>query len=246
MRALLLLTSALALAACNKSGAHESDEIKPSGKDGARAFQVGAFQKIALRGAHDVIVTVGGAPSVRAEGDTALLEKLEITVEGDELIIGSKRKKGFSFSTDNNRSKVVVHVTVPALSAAAIEGSGDIRIDKVEGESFAGAIGGSGDLSVEAVRVRSAAFSIAGSGAISAKGGADSTDISIAGSGDIDAAGLESKTAKISVMGSGDVHANATESATVSVMGSGDVTMSGSAKCTVNKMGSGNVSCPAA
>jgi hypothetical protein len=248
MRALLLLTSALAIAGCNRGGAHDGrhgDEIALSGKNGAREFQVGGFEKIALRGSHDVVVTVGGAPSVRAEGDTALLDRLEIKVEDGQLVVGSKRKRGWFSSSDTNRSKVVVHVTVPALAAASIEGSGDISIDKVEGESFGGAIGGSGDLSIGAVRVRSADFSIAGSGGITAKGSADSTSISIAGSGDVDTAELQARTAKISVMGSGDVRANASDTATVSVMGSGDVTMTGTAKCTVSKMGSGDVNCPA-
>jgi hypothetical protein len=248
MRALLLLTSALALAACNKGRGHDGrdgDEITLSGKNGARAFQVGGFEKIALRGPHDVVVTVGGAPSVRAEGDTALLERMEIKVEGGELVIGSKHRNSWSWGGSHDQPKIVVHVTVPALAAASIEGSGDIKIDKVEGERFGGAIGGSGDLSIGSVRVRNADFSIAGSGGISAKGSADSTDISIAGSGDVDAGELLAKTAKVSVMGSGDVRANASESANVSVMGSGDVTMSGTAKCTVSKMGSGDVRCPA-
>ena len=249
MRALLLLTSALALAACNRGGAHDGrdgDDFTPSGKNGARAFQVAGFDKIALRGPHDVVVTVGGAASVRAEGDTAMLERMEITVEGGELVIGSKRRNSWSWGGSRDRPKVVVHVTVPALAAASIEGSGDIKIDKVEGERFGGAIGGSGDLSVGSVRVRDADFSIAGSGGINVKGSAERADISIAGSGDVDAGELQSKTAKVSVMGSGDVRANASDSATVSVMGSGDVTMTGTAKCTVSKMGSGDVHCPTA
>ena len=249
MRALLLLTSALALAACSRGGAHDGrdgDDFTPSGKHGSRAFQVGGFDKIALRGPHDVIVTVGGAASVRAEGDTAMLERMEINVEGGELVIGSKRRNGWSWGGRGEKPKVVVHVTVPALAAASIEGSGDIRIDKVEGERFGGAIGGSGDLTIGSVRVRDADFSIAGSGGISARGTAERADISIAGSGDVDAGELLARTAKVSVMGSGDVRANASESAHVSVMGSGDVTMTGTAKCTVSKMGSGDVTCPTA
>ena len=242
MRA-LILTSAIAIAACT-NGADARENEGGGGRTASRDFQVGSFEKVALRGSHDVIVTVGGAPSVRAEGDADAIDRLEISVEDGELRIGTERHSGWSFGGKRDRHKVVIHVTVPALAGASLAGSGDIRIDKVEGDRFAGSIAGSGDLDIAAVRVGRADFSIAGSGGITAKGAADSSNISIAGSGSIDAGGLVAKTAKVSVAGSGDVRANATETADVSVMGSGDVTMSGSARCKVSKMGSGNVSCP--
>jgi hypothetical protein len=207
-----------------------------------RTYQVGDFDRIKLTGSHDVIVTVGPAVSVSAEGDAASLDRLEIRVDGDTLRVGSKRE-GKWFDADSRGSHIVVRVTVPKLAGGSIEGSGDMRIDKTEGDSFKGAIGGSGDLEIGTMRVASADFSIAGSGSVRASGNADSVSMSIAGSGDVDAGGLQTKTAKISVMGSGDVRAHATETADVSVMGSGDVTVDGPARCTTNKMGSGDVRC---
>jgi hypothetical protein len=239
MRAALPLTAVLLLGACNmNANAHDDGNHQNVRRD----FQVGAFQKVSLEGSHDVVVTVGGAPSVRAEGDKALVDRLDIRVENGELKVGTKHEGGW-FHFDHDRLGVVVHVTVPNLSGASIEVSGDIRIDKVEGAAFTGAIAGSGDMDIAALRVGHAGFSIAGSGGITAKGAADSSNISIAGSGDVDAQGLTVKTTSISVMGSGDVRANASESADVSVMGSGDVTMSGAGHCTIHKMGSGDVQC---
>jgi putative autotransporter adhesin-like protein len=240
--AAILLTSVLALAACNVSGHSRGDrDDGPSGPMTQRDFPVGNFERVSLGGPHDVVVTVGGTPSVRAEGDAKSLDRLEIEVDNGELRIGSK-KGSWSFGS-HGRSRVTVHVTVPRLSAAAIGGSGDMRIDRVEGERFAGAIGGSGDMNIAALRVGHADFSIAGSGGISARGAVQTASLSIAGSGDIDAGELESRTAKVSVVGSGDVRARAMETADVSVMGSGDVTMSGPAKCNVHKMGPGDVRC---
>ena len=48
---------------------------------------------------------------------------------------------------------VTVYVTAPALQGAAIGGSGDMRIDKVESPRFAASIGGSGDIEIAALRV---------------------------------------------------------------------------------------------
>ncbi|HEY5723674.1 MAG TPA: head GIN domain-containing protein [Allosphingosinicella sp.] len=249
MRAAIIAMSVLALAACSRGAdAHEGDRegaAPSSGTATARNYQVEDFQKIALRGPHDVIVTVGGAASVRAEGSAEAMEKLEIRVENGRLIVGGKRKRkdGGWFNHSTGKDKVVVTVTVPSLAAASVEGSGDIRIDKVQGDEFEGEIAGSGDLEIGDVRVKRTEFSIAGSGGIRAKGATDSAEVSIAGSGDVDVSALQAKTAEISIAGSGGVRANASETADVSIMGSGDVTMTGSAKCSISKMGSGNVTC---
>lgn len=240
MRAAMILSSIMLLGACNMSAdAQTGDNDGGGGRTGQRSFEVGTFDKISLAGSHDVIVTVGGAPSVRAEGDAEALERLEIRVEDGQLRIGSKRG---SWSVGRGRG-VTVHVTAPSLAAAAIGGSGDMRIDKVEGSGFDAEIGGSGDMQIAALKVGKASFSIAGSGGITAAGTAGTATISIAGSGDVNTAGLESRTATVSVVGSGDVSARAMETAKVSIMGSGDVAMSGSAKCTISKMGSGDVRC---
>jgi hypothetical protein len=242
MRSLMILSSILTLGACNMADAQDRDkESHRSGEQGQRSFDLAGFNFIALGGSHDVVVTVGGAHSVRAEGDAEALERLEIKVEKGKLVIGSKRGD-WSFGR-REHGKVTVHVTLPALAGAAIGGSGDMRIDKVEGGDFTGAIGGSGDMSIASLKVNELKFAIAGSGGISATGSAAKADMSIAGSGDIDAGALESRTASISIVGSGDVRARAVETADVSVMGSGNVSMAGPAKCKISKMGSGNVEC---
>jgi hypothetical protein len=242
MRSAMILVSVLLLGACNLSANAEGrDGGGEAGPAARRDFQVGGFERISLAGSHNVIVQVGGAPSVRAEGDAKLIERLEITVEGGELRIGSK--ESFSFGFKGHRKPLTIHVTAPSLTAANLSGSGDLRIDKVEGERFAGAISGSGDIDVAALKVGQADFSISGSGRIRAVGTAQSSNAAIAGSGDLDLAQFEVRTTKVDIAGSGDVQTRAMESADISIMGSGDVTVSGPAKCNVSKMGGGDVRC---
>lgn len=232
-----ILIPVLLLGACSMGGATES-----KGERGSRAFQVGAFDKISLAGSSNVVVTVGGAPSVRAEGDTALLDKLEIKVENGTLHIGHK-KGNWSFGWGKDHGAVTVHVSAPSLTGADVVGSGDMKIDKVEGGDFAGEIAGSGGIQLASLRVRNASFAIAGSGGVTANGAAETADFSIAGSGDVHAGGLQVKRAKVSIAGSGNVETKAVESANIDIMGSGDVIVTGGAKCSVNKMGSGDVRC---
>lgn len=232
-----ILVAAIALGGCSMA-----DEAPAGGgQAGVRDFQVESFDSVSLGGPHDVIVTVGGPPSVRAEGDAEALERLDIRVERGNLRIGVKDRNWIGFRRE--RPPVVVHVTAPSLAAASIGGSGDMRIDKVEGDMFVASIGGSGDMAIASLHAGRAEFSIAGSGGIEAAGKVQRASLSIAGSGDIDAGRLESKTARVSVVGSGDVHARAMESAEISLLGAGDVSISGTAKCKTSKMGSGDIRC---
>jgi hypothetical protein len=243
MRIAWVLSSVLALGACTANSNGQEARPAASSETIQRSYSVGQFNGVSLAGPHDVIVTVGGAQSVRAEGAAQALEQLEITVKDGTLRIGQRKNDQRGWSMTRNLAKTVIYVSVPSLASAAIGGSGDMRIDRVEGEEFAGSIGGSGSLDIASLRVGSANFSIAGSGGIRAAGTADKTNNSVAGSGDIDLANLQTDTTAVSIVGSGDVRANARRAASVSIMGSGDAFIAGGAQCAVNKMGSGDVRC---
>ena len=240
MRIVALLSSVLILGACHANG-HASD--RDSGPAESRNFPVAAFDRIALSGSPDVIVTVGAAPSVRAEGTAASLDRLEITSEGGQLRIGTRNGSNWSWFGGGSHRGITVHVTVPSLVATATAGSGDIRIDRIDSPRFAGSISGSGDLQIAALRAPETTFSVTGSGGIHAAGTSRHANASVTGSGDIDLSGLEATDAELAVVGSGDVSVRATGTAAISIQGSGDVTVTGPARCTINKSGSGEAHC---
>lgn len=242
MRGSLWIIPALALAGACSAGAQGADD-RGDTRPGERDFQVGAFQSIDLVGAPDVTVAVGGAPSVRATGPRAALDRLDIRVEGGVLKIGTRRAGWFS--SGRGLGRVVVHVSAPSLSGATITGSGDMHIDRAEAPAFAASIGGSGDMDIGALRTGAATFSIAGSGSIRASGNAERTHISIAGSGDATLDGFQTGDAEVSIVGSGGARLRATGAVRGSIMGSGDVNVSGTTRCTVSKMGSGDLHCAA-
>lgn len=237
MRA-LLFASALALTAACTAGAQGNAD---AGARTSRAFQVAGFDRINLTGSPDVTVAVGGQPSVRAEGEAADLERLEIAVVDNELRISMRPGSSWSWGGHHG---IIVHVTVPSLQAGAIRGSGDINIDQVQAPTFAASVDGSGDLDVRQLRVAGdASFNLRGSGGIRAGGGAARTNASLTGSGDLSLAGFETRDATVSLNGSGDVALRATGTAAVQLTGSGGVTVAGGARCTVSKAGSGDVDC---
>ena len=239
MRAAAILAASIltmAVAGCNARG-HESEA-----RTAQRTFSVGPFQSVSLTGSPDVVVTVGGAPSVRAEGDARLVERLEIRVEDGDLKIGYRESNSWSFGFSSHRN-VTIHVTVPALAAATLTGSGDMRVDRVQGERFVGTVTGSGDLEVGQLRAAEAIFNLTGSGGIRAAGAAERGHVELQGSGDIELGGLEIRDATVSLHGSGDVTAKAMQAARVTLMGSGDVAITGPARCQIDKRGSGDVHC---
>jgi hypothetical protein len=238
MRSIIIFASTLALAACNMA----ADAQEGGGERTARNFQVDDFEGVALAGSQNVVVAVGGPTTVRAEGDAETIDRLDIRVEDGRLRVGMKRQD-WSMGWTRERSPVTIYVTTPRLVSAAVAGSGDMRIDRVEGERFTASIAGSGDMGIDALRVGHADFSVAGSGDIRAAGSASRMKASIAGSGDIRIEGLRTREAEVSVVGSGDVSAFASETADVSIMGSGNVTMAGGARCSVSKRGSGDLRC---
>ncbi len=237
--ALVITTAALSLAGCNFANGMSGDVVQPSGSGGTRSFDVAGFTGVSLRGADDVEVKTGPAFAVTAEGDSALLDRLEIRKDGDVLRIG--RKDGDWKWGGNKGAKVTV--TLPRLTSADVAGSGNMTVDRAEGD-FDGSIAGSGNLSIAQLAGGKADLSIAGSGDLRiAAGQANEIDASIAGSGDIDAPALKAARGDISIAGSGNIRAQITGEADISIVGSGDVELTGGAKCSVSKMGSGSARC---
>lgn len=242
MRKAALFISTVALAACNMGANAQEESGEGGGQMIQRTYQLSGFDAVGSAGAQDVIVTVGGQHAVRAEGDSRVLDRLDIRVEDGTLKIGAK-KGNWSELLKRDHGKTRIFVTMPAIRSAAVAGSGDMKVDRAQGERFAASIAGSGDIEVGQVQVRDAKFSVAGSGNIKAAGTAEKATSSIAGSGDIDLGGLQTRTASVSVAGSGDVRIHASDTADISIVGSGDVEVGGSARCTVSKRGSGDVRC---
>lgn len=249
--------TALLLTAC--SGA-QAERVQLSGRSEQRPIQLGTFDKVELKGPDRVVVRVGSAQSVSIEGDSAVLERVELVVDDGKLVV--RRKDRYS-SVSGSKERATVTVTVPRLAAAAVGGSGEMTVDRVGGGDFSAAVGGSGDLRIGQVRAGKLEAAVGGSGDLRFdKVEADSVDMAIGGSGSIGVAGrtraaktaiggsgnvqakdLMARTVQVSIAGSGDAVVSASDTAAISVVGSGDVTVHGGARCTTSKMGSGDVRC---
>lgn len=245
-REIVLAVAAGALAAGGAALilSESSDEhrtMAATGPDSA-TYTVAPFTEISTVGPQDVVVSRGETFGVRSEGSPEALALLEAVVEDGKLLIRPKQEMGGGFNWGRLAS-ATFYVSLPQLDAVALAGSGDIRVDRIEGARFTGMVAGPGELAIDSMQVDEADFSIGGSGNLVAAGTARETRVAIGGSGEVQAEDLRSQTASISIGGSGDVGLHVEDQARISIVGSGDVDISGPARCSVTRMGSGNVSC---
>ena len=207
-----------------------------------RSYDVSGFDKVSAAGPMHVMVAVGPAFSVRAEGPDESLDRYEVVVEHGSLEIRPTHSnfwgsswKGFGPATFN--------VTLPQLSATSMAGSGDMKVDRVEGSRFSVSVAGSGKFEIGSLSVDEARFSVAGSGDLTAHGHAARSNVSVAGSGDVHLRELSSDHANVSIIGSGDAALTVNQDAHISMVGSGDVDIDGTANCKVSRFGGGHVTC---
>src|SRR3954452_5715934 len=216
-----VIAASAATSACGQI--HHED----GGATVSRNYQVSNFQEIEVAGPFDVEVRTGANPSVSARGSEKLLERTVVEVQGDKLVIRPENDHSWFNFGWGRHGKASFVVTVPQLSGATIAGSGDIRVDKVQGNSCEGVVAGSGGLNVAAVDVQQLKLAIAGSGAVKAAGKAQAAKYEIAGSGDVEAGAVQTQDLKVSIAGSGGIKAHSAGTADVSIMGSGDVEVTG-------------------
>lgn len=246
-----ILPLALTMTATGCSGADGTNGGREQAGEPARSVDAGpvttqsysltGFTGVEVAGPDDVTIRQGDAFSISAKGPKAILDRLEIKLDGSTLVIGRKRE-GFSFSSRDD--DVEIAITMPKLGGVRLTGSGSIDADTVDGDAVKAVLTGSGDLKVAKLNGKSAKLTLSGSGDIEVGGGTiGSGDVSITGSGDIDADGLVAQTLDISIAGSGSVGAQATGSADISILGSGDVKLTGGATCKTSQIGSGTATC---
>jgi Putative auto-transporter adhesin, head GIN domain len=201
-------------------------------------YDATGFDAVSVLGPQDVIIIAADEFKVTASGDPGALAQLEAVVEDGSLII--RPREGLTLE---DLDDVTFTVGMPAITRVAVEGSGDVTVDRVAGSRFAGAVSGSGTLAIALLEADEVELAVTGSGDLDAAGTARAVAIQVTGSGEVHAAGLTGTSANVAIEGSGDVDLSVLEQAAVAITGSGEVNISGPAVCTVTGVGSGEVRC---
>ena len=182
-----------------------------------RDFAVDTFTAVRLAGNYDLDVTVGSPTSVRAQGDPAALDLLDIRTVGDTLIATVKPNVQWPAN-----AHVTVTVTTPTITAAELSGSGKMRIGPVHTDTLSIDQSGSGEIDAPELTVTQITVSSSGSGPIRAGGTAENADIRLSGSGAAELTTFVVKRANVSLSGSGSLDIRASEKVSGGMSGSGD------------------------
>jgi len=223
----LLLLVALTLTACNVG------IIKGSGDLITETRQVSNFDRIALSGSGEVIVTQDGSESLKIETDDNVMKHVKAEVKNGILNLGFE--DGVNLITP---SRLVFYLSVDDLNGVAVSGSGNIESDLLKTDHIDVAVSGSGNIQVADISTDEVNTDISGSGEVYLSGDATTQDLTISGSGKYQAEDLCSESVTVNISGSGSATVCAIDNLDSDISGSGSVNYYGQPM--INSTGSGS------
>jgi hypothetical protein len=205
-----------------------------------RTFSVTGFDRIRVDGPYQVTLKTNVAPYARATGTAASIDSLSMKVEGRTLVIRSG-PGGWGGYPGEGRGPVTIEAGTHSLSAAWINGSGALAIDRVKGLGFEISIQGSGIARIDAVDVDQMKVGISGAATTRLAGRAAKLTTTVRGTSAFEADALKVTDAVIGAEGPSIVRMDVVNSAKVDASGLASVTLTGNPACTVKARGSANV-----
>jgi len=193
------------------------------------------FVAVYSQGSFEIFITPGESGTVRIEAEENIHSKINVEVENNTLIIGSKNGHCI-----NESKSVKIYVTTKSLEAINNSGSGRMEASGFESDHFNAKMSGSGEIELELV-VDELKADLHGSGEMTLEGTTRKSNIEVSGSGSVKAGDLIQQICFIDMYGSGEAFVNVAQLLDVEVSGSGKVYYRGGASVESRISGSGSV-----
>ena len=227
MRTFLIATALLALAA-------------PANAE-TRNFGITSFEKVRVDGPFRVRLTTGVAPFATASGSPAALDRVAIEVRGNTLVVHNNLDSWGGYP-GKDVGPVEVSLGTHDLSAAWLNGSGMLSIDRVKGLSFDLSVQGSGAGEIGEANVDQLNVSVVGTASARLAGEAAKVTAVIRGISTLDASSLLVRDATLGADGAATISASIRNSVTIDATGPATVRLTGAPSCTLRVAGSASVS----
>jgi len=205
-----------------------------------KSYNLKDFSTVSLSLAADLYVSQEAGYKVEIVAPEAILEKLDVYVDGQTLKIKTTGLKSINWRDD----EVKIYVSLPTIKGLHLSGSGDIIAQTaIKAEDLKISISGSGDVKIGSLTAQNLDLAISGSGdmELSGPGTISQVDVAVSGSGDIDLSELQANDVNVAISGSGDIKLWANENLRGKVSGSGDIYYKGRPRFDVKVSGSGSV-----
>jgi hypothetical protein len=206
-----------------------------------RNFGITSFEKVRVDGPFNVKLTTGVAPFAKASGSQAALDRVAVDVRGDTLVVHTDLDSWGGYP-GKEVGPVEISLGTHDLSAAWLNGSGALSINRVKGLSFALSVQGSGVGEISDASVDQLNVSVVGSASARLAGEAAKLTAVIRGISSLDAAGLSTKDATLGADGAATISADIGDSVTIDANGPATVRLTGGPACTLRVNGSASVS----
>ena len=206
-----------------------------------RNFGITSFEKVRVDGPFKVRLTTGVAPFARATGSPAALDRVAIEVRGNTLVVLNNLDSWGGYP-GRDAGPVEVSLGTHDLSAAWLNGSGMLSIDRIRGLSFDLSVQGSGAGDIGHAAVDQLNISVVGTASARLAGQADKMTAVIRGISNLDASGLAAKDATLGADGAATISARISNSVTIDATGPATVRLTGGPSCTLRVAGSASVS----
>jgi len=234
---LIICLSLFFLTNCN---GQKWDKIDGNGNYIKTTRKVDSYDIIKLSGDIDFILVEGKEGTINLEGDSNLLDNIEVTTENNTLSIKTKNGVYFKYSKSN-----AIKVTIPVseISEITLSGSGDLTSTiSLKSNKFNAEVTGSGDMKLN-IEASTITTSVTGSGDLTLNGKTNNLTCKVTGSGDFHGKKLNSNKTDVKITGSGSANVVANQALKARIIGSGDIDYTGNpTKLDTKILGSGDIS----
>lgn len=206
-----------------------------------RNFGITSFDKVRVDGPFRVTLATGVGPFARASGSPGALDRVAIEVRGNTLVVHNNLDSWGGYP-GKDAGPVEITLGTHDLTAAWLNGSGTIAIDRVKGLSFDLSIQGSGAGAIGQVDIDQLNVSVVGTASARLAGKAARMTAVVRGISTLDALALATKDATIGADGAATIGANVSNAVTVDATGPATVRLAGRPACTLHASGSASVS----
>jgi hypothetical protein len=206
-----------------------------------RNFGITSFEKVRVDGPFKVTLKTGVAPFARATGSPQALDRVAIDVRGNMLVVHTNLDSWGGYP-GKDRGPVEISLGTHDLSAAWLNGSGTLAIDRVKALSFDLSVQGSGAGEIRQANIDQLNVSVVGTASAKLAGQAARMTAVIRGVSSLDAAALATKDATLGADGAATIAADVGNSVAVDASGPATVRLTGGPACTLRVSGSASVS----
>ncbi len=216
-----------------------TNTIKGNGNITNKEIAISNYTEIEAGGIAEIIYEqqTTKEPYLQVNVDDNILPLLDIRVENNKLIIGTK---------DNNNiqpSRFKIYTNSNNIEKIRLAGAGEVHLKgEVNSKNMKISLSGSGDIVADSLYCERFDMSVTGSGTAKLTGASNESEFNVTGSGEIKGYNFSVQDLNSKITGSGDVQITVGKSLKASVTGSGDLHYRGNPENVDTKIsGSGDI-----